>query len=144
MGGYAPHALQIRRRKMFKTRARDITYIVAEIGGNFTTDEEAKALVDAAVECGVDAVKLQTYRAATVTSKKAIFDMENTGVISQYELFRKYEIDEELHRRIFEYIHSKGIDWFSTPSHETDVNMLDRLGAVRIKSAQTMRRISLF
>jgi N,N'-diacetyllegionaminate synthase len=113
---------------MFETRARHITYVVAEIGGNFTTYEEAKALVDAAAECGVDAIKLQTYRAATVASKRAIFDMENTGVISQYALFRKYEIDEELHRRIFEYIHSKGIDWFSTPSHETDVDMLDRLG----------------
>jgi N,N'-diacetyllegionaminate synthase len=113
---------------MLKTRAQDTTYIVAEIGGNFTTYEEAKALVDAAAECGIDAVKLQTYRAATVASKKAIFDMENTGIMSQYELFRKYEIDEALHRRIFKYIHSKGIDWFSTPSHETDVDMLDRMG----------------
>jgi N-acetylneuraminate synthase len=40
----------------------------------------------------------------------------------------KYEVDEDLHRRIFDYIHSKGIEGFSTPSHETDVDMLDRLG----------------
>lgn len=108
-------------------------YIIAEIGGNFTTFEEARALVDAAADCGVDAVKLQTYRAETVSSKNAVFDMENTGVASQFELFKKYEIDEELHRQVFDYIQLRGLDWFSTPSHETDVEMLDRLGVSAYK-----------
>lgn len=103
-------------------------YIIAEIGGNFLTFEEAQKLVDAAAACGVNAVKLQTYQAETISSKKAIFDMENTGVTSQFDLFKKYEIDEALHRRVFEYVQSKGMDWFSTPSHESDVEMLDRLG----------------
>jgi N-acetylneuraminate synthase len=107
---------------------RGPAYVVAEIGGNFTTFEEARALIDAAAGCGVDAVKLQTYRAETVASKAAVFDMENTGVTSQFELFKKYEIDEDLHRRIFAYVDGKGLDWFSTPSHETDVELLERLG----------------
>lgn len=107
---------------------RQPIYIIAEIGGNFTTLNEAKALVDAAAGCGVDAVKLQTYRAETVSSKNAIFDMENTGIASQFELFKQYEIDEELHRQVFDYIRAKGLDWFSTPSHESDVDLLDRLG----------------
>ncbi len=111
----------------FKTQMDGI-YIIAEIGGNFLTFEEAQKLVDAAAACGVDAVKLQTYRAETISSKKAIFDMENTGVTSQFELFKKFEINEELHRQVFEYIHSKDLDWFSTPSHESDVGMLDKLG----------------
>ncbi|MGA2935854.1 MAG: N-acetylneuraminate synthase family protein [Syntrophobacteraceae bacterium] len=113
---------------MLRSYRRDRCYIIAEIGGNFTTCEEAVALVDAAAVCGVDAVKLQTYRGDTLASKSAIFDMENTGVTSQYDLFKKYEIDEELHRKIFDYIGSKGLDWFSTPSHETDVDMLENLG----------------
>lgn len=108
-------------------------YIVAEIGGNFTTFDEAKLLIDAAYTCGVDAVKLQTYRAETISSKTAIFDMENTGVTSQFDLFKKYEIDETLHRQAFDYIQSKGLDWFSTPSHETDVEMLERLGVKAYK-----------
>jgi N-acetylneuraminate synthase len=108
-------------------------YIIAEIGGNFTSFVEAKALVDAAHACGVDAVKLQTFRAETVASKNALFDMENTGITSQYELFRKYEIDEDLHRKVFEHIASLGLDWFSTPSHETDVEMLERLGVEAYK-----------
>jgi N-acetylneuraminate synthase len=113
---------------MFRNYTADRCYVIAEIGGNFTTFEEAKRLVDAAFDCGVDAVKLQTYRADTVASRKAIFDMENTGVVSQHELFKKYEIGEKLHSDVFAYAESKRLDWFSTPSHEADVDLLERLG----------------
>lgn len=113
---------------MFKRYRQESCYLIAEIGGNFTTLEQAFRLVDAAAQCGVDAIKLQTYRADTVASKSALFDMENTGIVSQHELFKKYEIGEDLHRQIFGYAGSKGLDWFSTPSHQTDVDMLERLG----------------
>jgi N,N'-diacetyllegionaminate synthase len=109
------------------------TYIIAEIGGNFTTYEAAVDLVNAAAACGVDAIKLQTYRAETIASRKAMFDMENTGVVSQFDLFKKYEISEALHRKVFDYVQSKGLDWFSTPSHPTDAEMLDRLGVTAYK-----------
>lgn len=113
---------------MFKKYTADRCYIIAEIGGNFTTFDEAKRLIDAAHDCGVDAVKLQTYRADTTASTKAIFDMENTGVTSQHALFKKYEVDEVLHRKVFAYAEDNDLDWFSTPSHENDVEMLERLG----------------
>lgn len=113
---------------MFKNYRNDHCYIIAEIGGNFTTFEQAKRLIDEALACGVDAVKLQTYRAETVASKQAMFDMENTGVASQFDLFKKYEVDEELHRAVFRYAESKQLDWFSSPSHETDVDMLEACG----------------
>lgn len=113
---------------MFNNYRFDRCYIIAEIGGNFTTFEEAKHLIDAAHDCGVDAVKLQTYRADTVASTKAVFDMENTGVVSQHELFRKYEVNEALHHDVFKYAESKALDWFSTPSHATDVDLLEKCG----------------
>lgn len=113
---------------MFRNYRADRCYIIAEIGGNFTTFEQAKRLIDASAECGADAVKLQTYRADTIASRNAIFDMENTGVVSQHGLFKKYEINEALHGDVFAYAESKGLDWFSTPSHETDVDLLERLG----------------
>lgn len=113
---------------MLKNYCSDRSYIIAEIGGNFTTLDQAKRLIDEAYGCGVDAVKLQTYRADTITSTKAIFDMENTGVVSQYDLFRKYEVDEALHHEVFRYAESKGLDWFSTPSHATDVDLLEKCG----------------
>lgn len=112
---------------MFKNYRTDRCYIIAEIGGNFTTFEEAKRLIDEAHACGVDAVKLQTYRADTISSKVAEFDMENTGVTSQHGLFKKYEIDGSLHHKVFAYAESKNLDWFSTPSHETDVDLLESL-----------------
>lgn len=113
---------------MFKNYCSNKCYIIAEIGGNFTTFEQAKILIDEAYKCKVDAVKLQTYRGDTIASKKAIFDMENTGVVSQHELFTKYEIDDDLHKKVFNYAESKGLDWFSTPSHETDVELLENQG----------------
>ena len=113
---------------MFKNYRIDRCYIIAEIGGNFTTLEEAKHLIDDAHDCGVDAVKLQTYRADTLSSAEAIFDMENTGVVSQHEMFRRYEIDEKMHDEIFRYAESKGLDWFSTPSHASDVDLLEKYG----------------
>lgn len=121
---------------MFKNYRKDRCYIIAEIGGNFTTLDQAKRLIDEAQGCGVDAVKLQTYRADTIASTKAIFDMENTGVVSQHDLFRKYEVDAALHHDVFKYAEAKGLDWFSTPSHSTDVDLLERcrVGAYKIGS----------
>jgi len=103
-------------------------YIIAEIGGNFREFFEAKKMIDLAIECGVDAVKLQTYTADTIVTKKARFDLDNIGNIPQYQLFKKYQIDFDLHNEVFNYIKSKGLDWFSTPSHPEDVDMLEELG----------------
>ena len=113
---------------MFKKYIKDRCYIIAEIGGNFINFDQAQRLIDEALQCEVDAVKLQTYRADTVASKKALFDMENTGLVSQHELFKNYELSEPLHKEVFDYIHSLGMDWFSTPAHETDVDLLEKLG----------------
>lgn len=108
-------------------RKYDKCYIIAEIGGNFTDLETAKKLIDEAKGSGVDAVKLQTYRSAMIASKQAIFDMENVGIASQMEYFQKYELSEKLHQEIFSYARDKGLEIFSTPSHISDVDMLERL-----------------
>ena len=110
---------------MFQRKQR--AYVIAEIGGNFSDYETAVKLIDKAAQCGVDAVKLQTYRAETIASRQAVFDMENTGVVPQQELFRKGEISEALHQKIFDYARTKELDIFSTPSHITDVEILERL-----------------
>jgi len=61
---------------MLKNFDKNRCYIIAEIGGNFTTFKEAKILVDLAYEAGVDAVKLQTYNADTIVTKTARFDLD--------------------------------------------------------------------
>jgi N-acetylneuraminate synthase len=112
---------------MLKNYRPNRCYIIAEIGGNFTTFDQARKLVDLAASCGIDAVKLQTYRADTIVNRTALFDLDNIGHIPQYEFFKQFEIDEDLHCRVFKYIKEKGLDWFSTPSHPTDVELLERL-----------------
>lgn len=118
---------------MLKNFRNDRCYIIAEIGGNFQTFQEAKKLVDLAYKTGVDAIKLQTYRADTMVTKTARFDLDNVGDMLQCELFEKYQIDFELHKEVFDYIDAKGLDWFSTPSHKTDVDMLEELNVVAHK-----------
>ncbi|WP_105435262.1 N-acetylneuraminate synthase family protein [Neorhizobium tomejilense] len=113
---------------MFRNYRTDRTYIIAEIGGNFTTVEQAVRLIDEAKATGVDAVKLQTYRARTLSTRGAMFDMENTGVTSQFELFQRYEVNESLHEEVFRYAEAQGLDWFSSPSHQSDVDLLERCG----------------
>ncbi len=103
-------------------------FVIAEIGGNFVNLEDAKKLIDAAVNSGADAVKLQTFKADTLASRKAKYEMENTGNVSQYELFREYEIGKEMHEEIYDYAKKRGMQIFSTPSHLDDVKMLEELG----------------
>jgi len=103
------------------------TFIVAEIGYNFNILDEALKSIDAAIDCGVDAVKFQTFRADTVTTRDIYFPKE-AGSTSQYKEFKRYELSEEWHRELFKYARGKGIIAFSTPGHQTDVDLLERLG----------------
>lgn len=107
-------------------------FIVAEIGYNFNTLDEALRSIDAAVDCSVDAVKFQTFRADTVTTRDIYFPKEAGGT-SQYEEFKRYELSEEWHRELFKYARGKGIIAFSTPGHQTDVELLERLGILLYK-----------
>ena len=102
-------------------------YIIAEIGGLFKNFEEAKRLIDSAVEIGVDSVKFQTLEANTVTTKNNFFDMENTGKISQYELLKDFEIPKDVQIEIVEYANKLGITIFSAPSHIKDLDLMKRM-----------------
>ena len=100
------------------------SYIIAEIGGLFKNYEEAKRLINSAVEIGIDAVKFQTLEAETVTTKQNFFNMENTGHISQYELLKQFEISKDLQKKIVKYANDCGITIFSAPSHIKDLEIM--------------------
>lgn len=103
------------------------TFVIAELGYNFSTLDEALRSVDAAADCGVDALKIQTFRADTIVTQDIAFPPE-AGAVNQYEEFVQYEIDEDTHRRIFERAHERGIICLSTPSYFDDVELLERVG----------------
>ncbi len=102
-------------------------FVVAELGYNFTTLDEALASVDAAADAGADAIKLQTFRADTTATRTIEFPPEAGGG-NQHAEFKRFEIDEPTHRAVYERARGRGLVPFSTPSHPDDVELLERVG----------------
>lgn len=94
--------------------------IVAEIGCNHNGDKElAKKMVSAAKECGVDAVKFQTFNSEALIScyaPKAEYQKVTTGTQdSQLEMTKKLELSHEDFLELKAYAMQLGLNTFSTP-----------------------------
>ena len=117
--------------KINKSRIGDgnPVFIIAEIGGNFSTFEQGRKLVDSAISCGANAVKIQTFKAENYVSKFATFTMPNVGgKKKQLEIIKKLELDYKIQKKMFDYCKKNKIIFFSTPSHKTDVDFLEGIG----------------
>tara|TARA_Y100000590_G_scaffold462949_1_gene628438 strand:- start:6845 stop:7888 length:1044 start_codon:yes stop_codon:yes gene_type:complete len=108
-------------------------YSIAEIGGSFQSFEEAKRLIDSAVELNVNAIKFQTLEAETITTKNNFFDMKATGKISQYEIFKRFELSKTLQQQVVDYAKDCGKVIFTAPSHIEDLRTIDELNVPIIK-----------
>jgi len=102
-------------------------YFVAEIGGLFNSIEEAKRLIDSAIEIGIDAVKFQTLEADTITTKKNYFNLGVTGHVSQYEFFKQFEPSKELQMQVVNYANEVSMPIFSAPSHMKDLEIMKKM-----------------
>ncbi len=108
--------------------------IIAEAGVNHNGDmENAKKLIDAAVEAGVDYVKFQSFTADKLVSKeakKAEYQKKNIGDgdDSQYQMLKKLELSHENHLMLIDYCNSKGINFFSTAFDVEGVEYLYGIG----------------
>lgn len=96
------------------------TFIVAEIGANHNGDIKlAKQSIKAAAECGVDAVKFQTYSAEELLADKnrTIKWKWAGGEVSEPigEMFDNIALPREAHFEAFEYANELGLIPFSTP-----------------------------
>ena len=112
----------------------DSVFIIAEVGTNFQSIAEARALFKAAADAGADAVKLQTYRAETVAMPGAMFTLEDGSQISQYDYFKEHEVSFEAHVELRDYARELGLVFFSTPGYYDDVDMLEELGVSLYKT----------
>jgi N-acetylneuraminate synthase len=102
-------------------------YVIAEIGNLFQNFDDAKRLIDSALEMNIDAIKFQTWDAETLTTKNNFFNFEVTGNVSQYELHKKIQISEELQFQIVDYAKQKNLMIFSAPSHINDLPLMEKL-----------------
>ncbi len=117
-------------------------FIVAELSGNHNQSlQTALAMVDAAAEAGVHAVKLQTYTADTMTLDidRGEFRIDDPGSLwsgySLYELYQKAHTPWEWHETIFEHCRKRGLIAFSTPFDASAVEFLEKLDIPAFKIA---------
>jgi N,N'-diacetyllegionaminate synthase len=105
---------------------RNDPLIIAEIGAKYGSMQIMQDMVRAAVNCGVDMVKFQTYRAETISTPGSYFTFEDGKKVSQYDFFKKYELNESDHDLLNDLCIKLGVEWTSTPSHVTDLELLEK------------------
>ncbi|MBN4056222.1 N-acetylneuraminate synthase [Rhodothermus sp. AH-315-K08] len=107
--------------------------MIAEAGVNHNGDlATALALVDAAAECGADAVKFQTFKADTIVrrdAKKAAYQ-EGQGPAgeTQYEMLKRLELDHHMHLKILDHCRARQIHFMSSAFDLDGIDYLRRLG----------------
>ncbi len=106
-------------------------FIALELGVNYKDMAEAKKLVDAGVSIGADAVKFQTFHARTIAMEGAIL-YDGRGIVDQYQeaMGSEDRLTDEFQTEIIRYAQEKGVSVFSTPSHFSDIDLLNKIGNV--------------
>jgi pseudaminic acid synthase len=109
-------------------------FLIAEMSGNHNQSlERALAIVEAAACAGVDALKIQTYTADTMTLDidEREFHISDPSSLwegtSLYKLYQQAYTPWEWHKPIFDKCKECGILGFSTPFDETAVDFLEQL-----------------
>lgn len=108
--------------------------VIAELSGNHHQSlATAKAMIKAAADAGVQAIKLQTYTPDTMTldinrDEFLIRDTDNLWQgKSLYQLYAEAMTPWEWHQPLFDYARSLGLLAFSTPFDASAVALLESL-----------------
>lgn len=109
------------------------TFIIAELSANHNHNLQiAIDSIKAAAEIGVDAVKIQTYTASTLTLDCKKDDFILKGGLwdgkSLYELYQEAYTPWEWHEILFRTAREAEVTMFSTPFDCTAVDLLESLG----------------
>lgn len=121
---------------------QQVPFIIAELSGNHNQDFTlAKAMIEAAAKAGVDAIKLQTYTADSMTLnvRNDEFMVSAEGSLWQgdnlYDLYAKASTPYEWHKPLFDYATSLGLVAFSSPFDIEAVHFLESLDVPLYKIA---------
>lgn len=117
-------------------------FVIAEMSGNHNQSlERAFEIVEAAAKCGVQALKLQTYTANTLTLdvKEGEFFIKDENSLWQgnslHDLYKQAYTPWEWHGPIMKRAQELGMLCFSTPFDETAVDFLEGLNVPLYKIA---------
>jgi pseudaminic acid synthase len=108
-------------------------YIIAEMSANHGRDlEKAKQIIKEAKNSGADAVKIQTFKADTVTidAKNDYFKIKGGTLWDEaylYDLYEEASLPWEWHKELFDLAKELEIDIFSTPTDKSSVDFLETL-----------------
>jgi pseudaminic acid synthase len=109
-------------------------FLIAEISANHKNDiKRVYKIVNAAAKAGFDAIKVQTYKADTITlkSNKKDFQILDKKSIwygkNLHNIYTKGSMPWDWHKKIKNYCNKKKIIFFSTPFDESAVDLLEKL-----------------
>ena len=112
-------------------------FFIAEAGVNHNGDVNlALELIDIAAKAGADAVKFQTFKAASTVkagTKTASYQKLNTSEDSQLALLERLELSEADHIVLAQRCADKGIEFMSTAFDPLCADFLNSVGIQRIK-----------
>ncbi len=112
-------------------------YVIAEIGVNHDgSAEAAAALVRAAADAGVDAVKFQSFDPEALTTTEAplaAYQRGGTGAESQREMLEHLTLADDDLRALAALSRERGLHFLSTPFDQASVSMLESLNVPAFK-----------
>ncbi len=116
------------------------TFIIAEAGSNHNRDiNQAKMLIDVAIDAKADAVKFQTYSAEKLYSKKTPKPTYLEKITRKdetiWDLIKNIELPREFQAELADYCRDNDIIFLSTPFDHEAIEELDALGVLAYKIA---------
>ncbi len=118
------------------------TFIVAEAGVNHNGDMFlARQMIDVAAECGVDAVKFQSFHAKHLILEeidKAPYQKKTTdNSETQSDMLKKLEVSIDEMQKLKKYAEERGLIFLSTPFEEVSLEELSTINVDAYKIAAT-------